>query len=285
MKSNHTYIKQTITDSILFIDSGCDFKHPELQDNIILKQSKSFVDDNISDYTGHGTQIISVLTGKHYISGFLPNINIVLYKVTNFYGKSKAIDIYKALKIGIKNNFKVINISFSGEIYDKKLMKKFQSIIYEAYKKNIVICWSSMNNLQKSANHGNKNMVPNQLEKVFKIGDLNYYNSVDFVAPGGETINGNELEEITTMIVANTRLVQKISDHYMGLPIGYTLNMGNSIATSYASGCFMLIISTFKNKNKRYPSINEIISLISKYDDKERNLIEITKRVIEDEIV
>ncbi|MDS4025295.1 S8 family serine peptidase [Staphylococcus capitis] len=293
---NYTYDDRDFFEKILFIDSGCDYNHSELKNNIDLKNCKSFVDNNLNDYTGHGTQIISVLTGKIYLRGLIPNASIVVYKVTDYRGKTSIEKIYKALSQGVKKGFKVINVSFSGAIDSIFYTKKFQEIIDEARIKNIIICWSPMNNDNRLNNHkNNTNLIPNDFKNLFQIGSINRLNQIsnlvcneneiDFFAPGGDLVSETIPIEESFILLANTQLLCKLSDYYIGIPKGYTINMGNSIATSYASGCFMIIISKFKRKYKYYPSINEVLKLISKYSNSEINLIKITRSVVENALI
>ena len=231
-----------------------------------------------------------------YLRGLIPNVSIVVYKVTDFRGKTSLEKIYTALYQGVKKGFKVINVSFSGEINSNFYTKKLQQIMDEARNKNIIICWSSMNNNNIFYNReNNNNLIPNDFKNIFQIGSINQLNQisnlvcskneVDFFAPGGDLVSENVSIEEAFILLADTQLLCKVSDYYMGVPKGYTINAGNSIATSYASGCFMLIISKFKSKYNYYPSVKEILKLISQYRNSEINLIKITKMVIESALI
>ncbi|WP_341637021.1 S8 family peptidase [Staphylococcus casei] len=234
---------------ILYIDSGCDIYHDEIKDNILIDESISFVDgdESLNDYTGHGTQIVSAITGNKFVKGLYKKCEIVMYKITNSQGITKFEWLYNALYQAIKMDYKVINISYSGINNDDKLIDSFQKLIDKAKQANIHICCSANNN---QYSYGAVT-IPGSLENVYTVGSLDFQNrkssfntqhKVDYYAPGGDDFfKVSRMESF--IVLANSRLSDFNIGVEMGLDENYTLNFGNSIACSYFSCCIALILA------------------------------------------
>ncbi|WP_343109641.1 S8 family peptidase, partial [Salmonella enterica] len=155
--------------TILYIDSGCDINHPEISSNLNKQNSKSFVyqDYTLTDYTGHGTQVISCITGNDNISGLYNNAEIVVYKITDCEGNTRFADLYKAIKEAIDNDYKYINISYTGYSTNTDLIKKFQNLINIAVLNDVFI-FSSID----TGNVKNQFSIPNDLIGVYSVGSV-----------------------------------------------------------------------------------------------------------------
>ncbi|MBM5957346.1 S8 family serine peptidase [Staphylococcus epidermidis] len=264
---------------ILYIDSGCDIYHNELKDNVLINESASFVegDESLKDYTGHGTQIVSAIVGKNNINGLYKKCEIVMYKITDSQGITKFEWLYKALSQAIEENYKIINISYSGISNSDKLIDEFQKLIDKAVKSNIHICCSNNNNQYSD----NTFVIPASLENVYSIGSLDYQNKIstfnkqnkaDYYAPGGDDIfKTNKMESF--ILLANSELADFNVGEEIGVDKRYTLNFGNSIACSYFSCCLALILAMIdknthlqtskKTVDKLYESYNNINAVLS----------------------
>lgn len=271
---------------ILYIDSGCDIYHDELKGNILIDECLSFVDndDTLLDYTGHGTQIVSAIVGKNKLNGLYKKCDIVMYKITNIDGVTKFDWLYRALKKAIDNDYKVINISYSGITTDKEIFDEFQELVDIANKKNIHIC-SSVDNYQEEK----AMIIPSSLDNVYSIGSLNFNGSVsslnsskytDYYTPGGDDFF--EIGDIKSFILlANSTLSEFNIGSEMGLNKNYTLNFGNSIACSYFSCCIAIILSFERKNNKRNVNKKFIDQLYSQHQN--LNAILSTKEIIKNE--
>jgi subtilisin family serine protease len=109
------------------IDSGVDYSHPDLYDNMWLTPNKqgtygrNFYDDNYNpmDETGHGTHVagtIGAVGNNHLgVAGVCWNINIAALKIGNrFCSASAAI---KAISYANKNNIPILNLSWGSRAY------------------------------------------------------------------------------------------------------------------------------------------------------------------------
>lgn len=278
---------------ILYIDSGCDINHIEIRENIMLAECKSFVDNNLTDYTGHGTQIISAITGKYQMQGLAPKSKIIMYKITNFKGETMYEDLYNALREGIKKEYKVINISISGFIDNPS---SIQELINKAKDKGILICWSTYNNLdlhkRSQIDFIHLNYAPYCFYNIFKVGSLNNKDKVssfvidyniNIYAPGGDIIE-NDTNQNSLIKLANTNLKCDLISYEFGLPNSYTLNVGNSIATSYSSACLASLIDYFEGKTKKQLGFDEINDIMTFFNKKSLNIIANTKEIIDNGI-
>lgn len=242
--------------TILYIDSGCDINHPEISKNLNLKDSKSFVseDSTLIDYTGHGTQVISCITGNKNIVGLYKNSEVVIYKITDCNGNTKFDYLFKAIEEAIYNDYKYINISYTGYTTDDELIKKFQNLIDIAVQKDIFIFASVNNNGIE-----NKFSIPNDLNGVYSVGSVNIHNEISefsknkkyyFLAPGGDYY-GKRLDEKSYILLANPRNFTDPIASIFGIDKGYALSFGNSIACSYCTCCMAVFIENLRKNNNK----------------------------------
>ncbi|MCO4356094.1 S8 family serine peptidase [Staphylococcus agnetis] len=243
--------------TILYIDSGCDLNHPEIYKNIITNECKSFVrgDESLTDFTGHGTQIISAITGRNLIRGLNKESKIIVYKITDKYGNSKFEWLFEALRTAIEKHYRVINISYTGLTKDNQIIESFQKLIDKAVENNIHICCSANNIIHRDTDF----IIPLDLKGVHKVGSLNYKNEVsifnmnnkdiDFYCPGGDDIFITNTTKSLILLANSPQSTFNIGAE-LGLDKKYTLNYGNSIASSFFSCSMSLLIHYLESKNK-----------------------------------
>nr|AFN69433.1 ElxP [Staphylococcus epidermidis] len=273
---------------ILYIDSGCDINHIEVKENILINESKSFVDNDseLYDYTGHGTQIISAITGKHNMIGLYPRSKIVIYKITNYKGETKFEWLYKALYKAIKMDYKIINISYSGYTQNNYIISKFKRLIEQAVKKNIhILCSASNDEVEKGFS------IPSDFKGVYKIASINIedkYSSyisksnAEYFAPGGDNYLKTQNPQ-SFILLANSSISNFNIGSDFGIDKRYTLNFGNSIACSYVSCCIGLVVTRRKIKFNKDTSKRYIDCLYNKYKHISLNVIKNTKEIITNE--
>ena len=275
---------------MLYIDSGCDISHIEVKENILLSESESFVDDDNSlhDYIGHGTQVISAITGKYHINGLYRNVEIVIYKITDRNGESKFEWLYNALCKAIKMDYKIINISYSGYTDNKYIISRFKKLIDEATQKNIHI-FCSANNFEPGIGF----CIPYDFNGVYKVGSINIENKIshfnsttnpEYFAPGGDDFFDSENPQ-SFILLANSTLSNFNIGSEFGIDKRYTLNFGNSIACSYVACSIGLIVSRRKNRFKKDTSKKNIDCLFSAYKHKNLNTIKVTKEILKNEYI
>ncbi|PTE79062.1 hypothetical protein BUY85_07885 [Staphylococcus equorum] len=291
--SDQPFINEEYNIKILVIDSGYDIENKEIQKNIIENESKSFVQNELSlfDYTGHGTNIISLITGNYEMYGLYPHAKIVVYKVTNKFGNTYMSCFLNALNEAIKNHYKIICITFSAIIDSDDEKNKIQNLINLANKKSIIICWSAANNFTYGdidSVYVEKTLLPHCLNGVFIVGSLNnrnvissfvVNNGVDVYAPGGEIYP--RYHELNSLImVSDPTNICDLVGHKYDLPPGYSLKIGNSLATAYATVSLSLFQSAFERKYGREINFVNMKSILLKVGEKYENIIEKVWRIL-----
>ncbi|MFF2533229.1 S8 family serine peptidase [Brevibacillus sp. NPDC058079] len=115
---------------IAVLDSGADYKHPDLKDNLLpgvnlVNPGRSAQDDN-----GHGTEVTGVLaaSGNNSIgvSGVLWNAKILPIKVLAKNGDTTVQTLAKGINTALDRGAKVIVMSLSSMAYSKELANAVQ---------------------------------------------------------------------------------------------------------------------------------------------------------------
>ncbi|EPE62312.1 subtilase family protein [Exiguobacterium sp. S17] len=193
---NQYYIKQTGTDLawnttrgtsdivVALIDSSADRSHKELYK--VPRVVNSIKGSYSVDY--HGTHTAGIMSGLHNkfgMAGLAPNVRYHFYNV--FYGKNSEFTdswtVAKAVDLAVTKGANIINLSLSGEDYDKVLADS----IRRARAKGVVIVASS-------GNDGAKTSFPANMKEVIAVGAVdanrrvasfsNMDSQVKIVAPG-----------------------------------------------------------------------------------------------------
>ncbi|EMD16670.1 hypothetical protein HMPREF9943_01047 [Eggerthia catenaformis OT 569 = DSM 20559] len=115
------------SQTIAILDTGFSSKLlKEIKSNIIKTFNVTSNSDNIDDELGHGTSLTSFLLGsnKMKLKGILPNVKVILIKITDNQGKSNFSYLLKGLNAAERFGATVINISLGGDISNKKVADK-----------------------------------------------------------------------------------------------------------------------------------------------------------------
>lgn len=255
--------------SIALIDSGIDKDHPLLTDNINIKLGKNYTSDELdfNDEMGHGTSVAGILTS------IAPDITVVPYKVLGA-EDGESIWVLESIVDAVKDGNDIINMSLGtyksrSDKEDRLLIEAYEAAIKYADKHGVVVV-SAAGNLSKDLDQLNKNeemYLPGNLKKVITVSSTtnidtlasysNYGKNIDFAAPGGDL---NEDFDITGLILT-TYPVEKANnfiDQAIGIPSGYTLSYGTSLAVPQVSATAALIISEYKKNNKKNPNVNKV---------------------------
>jgi subtilisin family serine protease len=96
------------------IDTGFDFNHPDLKDNIV-SGSKTFVPDTTDawDAHSHGTHVAGTIGANGRVKGIAPNVGLRAYRVFNK-GGARQIWITDAIVAAANDGVDVINMSLGG---------------------------------------------------------------------------------------------------------------------------------------------------------------------------
>lgn len=130
---------------IAVLDTGIDYNHPDLSDNIWLNSAEiptngqdddgngliddwrgwNFVNNNNNplDDNGHGTLVSGIIgaKGNNYIgiAGIMWNVRIMPLKFLNKNGEGTIADEIKAIQYAIFKGVKIINASYSGSVFSQ----------------------------------------------------------------------------------------------------------------------------------------------------------------------
>lgn len=226
-----TYWTQTRGEEvkIAVIDTGVDFNHEDLKNNIL--QGYNFVDEGKEpmDVAGHGTHVASTIAAidNYYgIVGVANKAKIVPVKALDDNGSGTMDNIAKAIRWAADQNVDIITMSLgssSSSIWLK------QAIDYAESKGIIIFC---------AAGNSGPNvdiMYPARYDNVIAIGaidrNLNRTDftcsgeSLDFLAPGHEIIG----------CVPNNK---------------YAVMSGTSMSNPFAAGLAALLLSYNKREHK-----------------------------------
>ena len=172
------------------IDTGIDYDHPDLRNNIkegisTLTGASQFMDDY-----GHGTHIAGIIGsagGNAGMTGINPQVNFYIVKAFNRQGKGNLSDIIEGLAWLVRCRVGIINMSFSTA----ETNAPFQQAIHYLAKEGISLVAAAGNDGQKdSVNY------PARFPEVFAVSAIDQYDrlaifsssgaEVDFCAPGVE---------------------------------------------------------------------------------------------------
>jgi major intracellular serine protease len=235
---------------VAVLDTGVDYKHPDLAKNIIdgisvVPGQKQYTDDN-----GHGTHVAGIIAANKSLLGVAPGTKILVIKVFDKNGQGSNSNVARGIEWATrwrgpkKERVNVINLSLGGPIPNSFLYQK----IIEAIKAGItVVC--AAGNSGDGSEQKREISYPAYYKETISVGAVDlqsriasFSNSnkhIDLVAPGVETYStypGNRYVKLS----------------------------GTSMATPHISGSVALIYSRWFKRFGKYPS-PEIVNTLLQY--------------------
>lgn len=295
-KESYKIEKGTHDVKVAIIDSGIDFNHPDLKNNII-STGKSFVpgENSTEDNLGHGTMVAGVIAANGNIKGVAPEIGIVPYKVFKD-GTADSSWIIEAIVEAANDDMDVINMSLGT--YKSLKLKEDQATI-KAYKKaikyankkgSLVVASSgtegfdltSPKNLATQLGKendvlihlpggGTKGVITvSATNNKQKLADYsNFGSQINIAAPAGDY--GDEFEtegkiklKAMTITTYPTSIPQSLLSQQVGFEHGYEFMIGTSLAVPKVTGVAALIISEYKEKYGKKPSVKQVENYLYK---------------------
>lgn len=266
---------------VAILDSGIDFNHPDLKNNILSK-GRSFVpgQDTTQDYLGHGTMVAGTIAANGNLMGVGPNLGIVPYAVINGQtGDGESSWTIEAIIQAAKDGMDVINLSLGTYKSltineDRTTILAYEKAILFAKKMGTVVVASSgtegfnigdpkklaeqkglKDDLQIHAPGGLPGVITvSATNRDNKLADYSNYGwNVDVAAPAGDygplwtTENKMDLRYMT-LTTYPTNLPQSALNDILGFPPGYVFMTGTSLAAPKVSATVALIIAELKEK-------------------------------------
>ncbi len=231
--------------TVAVIDTGCDFNHPDLKDNVV--DGKNFIELNKdpTDKNGHGSHVsgtIAAINNQLGISGIAPKTKIIPVKALNDNGSGDLITLIKSIRWAADQKCDFITMSLGSPEPHKHLE---EAINYAADKGCVIFC--------AAGNSGPSSdiLYPAKYDNVIAIGaiDENLYRtdftcsgkSLDFMAPGKNILGC--------------------------VPDGkYAIMSGTSMSNPYATACACLLLSFLKkNNNLKYKTAQHYIDVFKNF--------------------
>ncbi|WP_341518393.1 S8 family serine peptidase [Bacillus paramobilis] len=281
------------------IDSGIDFNHPDLKENII-SEGKSFVpnDASTSDNIGHGTMVAGTIAANGKIQGVGPSIGIIPYKVFNQTGGDSSWTI-EAIIQATKDGVDVINLSLGTfksikNKGDSNLIRAYERAFKYAKENNVVLVASSGNEGLDISNPkelaeklgkpddllihlpgGDKNVITvAATDKENKLASYSNFGSVISIsAPGGDygpDFKQNKIYDFNSLVLATypTYFPQTKLSKSIGIEPGYEFMLGTSLAAPKVTAAIAVMKDEYFKKFGREMSNEEVESTLYRNADK-----------------
>lgn len=290
-EDGQSYLKETGNHGVkvALIDSGIDFNHPDLKENIISK-GKSFVPNvaDTQDRMGHGTMTAGTIGANGLMLGVGPDLGIIPYKVMDSWEEgAESTWVTAAIIQAAKDGVDVINVSLGTykslkNPEDRAIVESFQRAVKFAHKKGAIVVASAGNENTdlKEAFTQDKNVhLPgggssfilnvSATDKDNKLASYSNYGRITVAAPGGDYGAYWETEQLLdplamTLTTYPTDLPQPYLSQLLGLPPGYVFTMGTSVAAPKVSGAVGILIAEQREKGIKPLSFNDINYILKK---------------------
>ncbi|WP_369902162.1 S8 family serine peptidase [Bacillus manliponensis] len=280
---------------IAIVDSGIDFQHPDLKENII-GEGKVFVPGVTStqDMMGHGTMVAGAIAANGKMMGVSPHIGIVPYKVFDK-GKAESSWIIEAIIQASKDKMDVINLSLGTyksikNPEERAVFVSYLRAINYAIQQGSILVGSSGTEAsgfdisdpfklaqQRGYDNDAQLHMPGGLANVITVSATdkddklasysNYGESISVAAPAGDygpLWKTEQKVDLNHMILTTfpTNLPQTPISQSLGFPIGYELMIGTSLAAPKVSATVGLIIAEYKERFGYKPSIQTVNKIL-----------------------
>lgn len=285
------------------IDSGVDFSHPDLMENIV-DEGESFIpgDNSTRDSYGHGTMVAGIIAANGNIMGVGPELGIVPYRVFDSSGEAYSSWVIKAIIEAVNDDMDVINLSLSTfksmkEKDDREIVKAFKRAFKYARKNNTLIVASAGNHGLDIGNAKNLAMqlgtqsdiivhLPGGAKDVITVSATtrentlasysNYGKNITIAAPGGDYgpdwVEKSKID-LNSLILTTypTNMQQSRIVELLGFEEGYEFSMGTSMAAPKVAATAALIKAEYHDKFKREMPNHKVEKILYKNVDKFMN--------------
>lgn len=251
---------------IALIDSGVDYNHPILAENIDLTNAQSFItdDSSVADTNGHGTMVAGI------IKQVAPSAIITPYRVI---GDSTGDSTWTigAFIEAVNDGNDIINASLGTykckDIKSEELtIKAFERAIKYAEKNDVIVVASSGNlglNLDQYYSTEHIRHLPGGIKDVNSVSAVsekqltsysNYGSNIEYCAPGGDLIYVDGYLDLSSMIYCLYPTSKDNELSVLGIPQGYTFSYGTSFSAPIVSAGAADVLSYYRSNYKKVKS-------------------------------
>lgn len=240
---------------VAVLDTGIDYRHVDIPQNVLLGPSYPYPDDVPMDYNGHGTHVagtIGALTNNSQgVTGINWNVRLMAVQVLDDFGGGYNSDIIQGIQYAADNGARVINMSLGGA---GVCSSSWQDAINYARSKGTTIVVAAGNSNQDAGD-----FTPASCPGVISVGATgpndekasysNYGSVVDIAAPGGNRPSG-------TSCLSSNCILSTWATYAHPTAYYYSIS-GTSMASPHVSGVAALLLSL--NPNLTPDQIENII--------------------------
>ena len=104
--------------NVAVLDSGVDFMHPDLEDNIAAYENFTNSPAGPADLEGHGTHVAGIIAARQNhqgIVGVAPEAKLLIAKVLDDNGAGTTNSVVDGIEWAVKNKADIISISFASQ--------------------------------------------------------------------------------------------------------------------------------------------------------------------------
>jgi major intracellular serine protease len=237
--------------TVAILDTGCDSRHPDLQEQII--GGRNFTDDDggnpdiFLDYNGHGTHVAGTIAAQQNdkgVVGVAPEASLLIIKVLNKKGSGQYEWIINGINYAIEQKANIISMSLGGP---NDLPELYEAIKKAVANNILVVC--AAGNEGDGDDSTDEFAYPGRYNEVISVGAINLerrlsdftnsHDEIDLVAPG-----------------------EKILSTYLNGK--YATLSGTSMAAPHVSGALALIKGLVNNNFGRELSEPELYAQLIK---------------------
>ncbi len=241
---------------VAVIDSGLDLQHPdgpaylwvnkdEIPQNGKDDDGNGYIDDingwnfiaenhQLQDDFGHGTFVSGIIAAKTNngigIAGVNPGARIMTLKVADDTGKASSLSIYRAIRYGVDNGARIINISLGRE----GISKLEQLGVNYAWNMGCLVIVAAGNQAGRVSKHG-----PAGLSRTFSVASIDVNGTQRATSNVGRTVAISGPGEAIYSLSSSTGKIDKTMIPFTSSE--YHQLHGTSFAAPYVAGTASLV--------------------------------------------